>query len=591
MWHYYVILIFNLAFTFFQLMPNEPLHKKMDGCRTNSEERTGKSIRDGGDAEGKPTRAKCKLHMCVHCARPFKESYALKLHIRRTHTGEKPFKCTTCEKEFSTRRSLKEHELDHVDTWPFLCTACGRQFKRGYQLTSHKRVHTGERPFPCIECGEAFNQATTLARHSLIHSGERPYVCGTCNQGFRQRASLKLHMQSHTCGSQSSGERFGQSKLDVHQTTNSEQTPNAPGSSTDLLQCPSCLKQYKSQMGLLYHMRTQHGVIGKRTSAGIPSSYTCDICSKTLQSASGLATHIRIHNGERPFACRVCGDRFNNKSHLRRHEKRNSRKRITCPVCSSGFISLWEVKRHLGSAHKLSGDAIEEAMLKCKRLVVNVDGAGCREKRTSQNLQTGSTQLALPEVGIIDGDLDYRKEAFSVASDTTSQDKEQPKISVEAILEQLMTNLSSSFINNNTGNNCDFLCDIQVNDEATGGDINLDLPESGSIEQYIENHMNSSGGSENITEPFDDIDVAEPDAAWLASMDSALGQCDYEGCGDLDALVAATDVGTPEAVGGAKVDDGHIVVSINGQLRLLDLASVDNWLNNVIFERDVMKGE
>ena len=568
---------------------------KMDECRTNVEERTGKLICDGSDTVlkvGKTTRgAKCELHTCVHCARPFKEAYALKLHVRRKHTEEKPFKCTTCGKEFSTGRSLKEHALDHVDTWPFLCTACGRQFKRGYQLTSHKRVHSGERPFSCIECGEAFGQATTLARHSLIHSGERPYVCGVCDQGFRQRASLKLHAE--VCGSQSGDERFGQSKLDVHQTTNSERIPSGSGSAAELLQCTACLKQYMSRMGLLYHMKTQHGVVGKRTSAGLAPSYTCDICSKTLQSSNGLATHLRIHNGERPFECGTCGDRFSNKSHLRRHEKRNSTNRISCPMCRSGFISRWEVRRHLGCIHKLSADAIEEALLKCKRLVVSVDGPGCREKRMSQNQ---STQLGLSEgvIGIIDGDLDYGTEAFGVvASDAKSQNTEQPKISVEAILEQLMTNLSSSLVNNNSiGSSCDFPCDVQINDEAAaGGDINLDSPESGSMERYIENHMNRSG--EDVTQgsmqPFDDIDVTEPDSAWLASMDSAIG--DYEGCGDIDALVAATDVSMPEAAENVRVGDDHIVVSVNGGLRLLDLASVDNWLNDVILERDVTKGE
>ena len=194
----------------------------------------------------------------------------------------------------------------------------------------------------------------------------------------------------------------------------------------------------------------------------------------------------------------------------------------------------------------------------------------------------------------VDGDLDYRKEAFGVASDTKSRDNEQPKISVEAILEQLMTNLSSSLVNNNSiGSNCDFpSCDVQINDEAAiGGDINLDSPESGSIERYIENDMDRSGEDvmQSSMQPFDAIDVTEPDAAWLASMDSALG--DFEGCDDMDALVAATDVGMPEAAENIRVGDDHIVISVNGQLRLLDLASVDNWLNDVILERDVAKGE
>ncbi|NXE29382.1 ZN180 protein, partial [Ardeotis kori] len=49
-------------------------------------------------------------------------------------------------------------------------------------LERHRRTHTGEKPFRCGECGRAFAVSSHLERHRRVHTGERPYRCGDCGK-------------------------------------------------------------------------------------------------------------------------------------------------------------------------------------------------------------------------------------------------------------------------------------------------------------------------------------------------------------------------------------------------------------------------
>lgn len=77
--------------------------------------------------------------------------------------------------------------------------------------------------------------------------------------------------------------------------------------------------------------------------------YTCKICSKNLSSAHTYLFHKRIHTGERPCVCHVCGKQFRAPNGLQRHltETHERVRRYNCSLCTKNFANSQNLKQHL----------------------------------------------------------------------------------------------------------------------------------------------------------------------------------------------------------------------------------------------------
>nr|XP_012998134.1 zinc finger protein Gfi-1 isoform X1 [Cavia porcellus] len=137
-------------------------------------------------------------YKCIKCSKVFSTPHGLEVHVRRSHSGTRPFACEMCGKTFGHAVSLEQHKAVHSQERSFDCKICGKSFKRSSTLSTHLLIHSDTRPYPCQYCGKRFHQKSDMKKHTFIHTGEKPHKCQVCGKAFSQSSNLITHSRKHT---------------------------------------------------------------------------------------------------------------------------------------------------------------------------------------------------------------------------------------------------------------------------------------------------------------------------------------------------------------------------------------------------------
>ncbi|XP_028667277.1 growth factor independent 1A transcription repressor a [Erpetoichthys calabaricus] len=167
-------------------------------------------------------------YKCIKCSKVFSTPHGLEVHVRRSHSGTRPFACEICGKTFGHAVSLEQHKAVHSQERSFDCKICSKSFKRSSTLSTHLLIHSDTRPYPCQYCGKRFHQKSDMKKHTFIHTGEKPHKCQVCGKAFSQSSNLITHSRKHT-----GFKPFG---------------------------CDLCGKGFQRKVDLRRHKETQHGL-------------------------------------------------------------------------------------------------------------------------------------------------------------------------------------------------------------------------------------------------------------------------------------------------------------------------------------------
>ncbi|OAF70460.1 hypothetical protein A3Q56_01787 [Intoshia linei] len=257
-----------------------------------------------------------------------------------------------------TKKKLKPRKCNRnkdKSNYKFTCEICSSKFQKLSLLTRHERIHTGEKPFKCTKCERAFSQSNALKAHlySFIHNEKGQYVCPLCPQNFTQLQYLRQHVKNvhesiklkkpkvYKC--QSCTKTFDvKDKLWEH---------NRGEHSKRFFPIPVMTKSQDTQEKKVLSFYQSLNIKFTKRVIDNRFYFECPVCEQIFLHNYALKRHFIKHTGLKPYTCRVCSVSFVYKYQRDLHFYTHFPNK--CLKCCIAFASCDELTSHVKDNHDL----------------------------------------------------------------------------------------------------------------------------------------------------------------------------------------------------------------------------------------------
>lgn len=249
------------------------------------------------------------------------ESFRVKSPLDLTQNVDR-FLCNVCGKEFNKIGFLNTHlKVLHGTERDHDCVYCGKKFVIKFRLLKHINiVHRDKFQFECRRCALLFDTETDLLVHRNVTeccSRDKAFDCASCPKLFWRHYDRQLHRK-----------RFHPDAI-VHP-------------------CEICNIDFPSVETL-----REHAFLHEKRFEKSDQTLQCELCEKFCSSIENLQKHVLGHNGEKPFVCRCCFERFPDETDLTNHITKNhtNGKKNVCYYCGKSYVFESVLRTHIVKYH------------------------------------------------------------------------------------------------------------------------------------------------------------------------------------------------------------------------------------------------
>nr|XP_040238171.2 zinc finger protein ZFP2-like isoform X2 [Anopheles coluzzii] len=142
------------------------------------------------------------------CGCEYSSLARLTIHISNQHVDYLSPNCPHCKEEID-RVDLRQHvrlyckakqfECTHCGTHsgerPYVCTICNKSYKTSSLRTAHMDTHIEGKTFKCEMCGKSLQTRACYRNHVKRHLEQRNHECPVCGKKFFQKCTLRVHLK------------------------------------------------------------------------------------------------------------------------------------------------------------------------------------------------------------------------------------------------------------------------------------------------------------------------------------------------------------------------------------------------------------